>query len=57
MWLLVPIEGKIKDFFADFDQFPHQEGSTLNASNIGYGMLRQQAALQRLKELETLSPQ
>ncbi len=57
MWLLVPIQGKIKDFFADFDQFPHQEGSTLNASNIGYGMLRQQAALQRLKELETLSPQ
>jgi arylsulfatase len=57
MWLLVPIQGKIKDFFADFDQFPSQMGSTLNASNINYGTLRQQAALNRLKELETLAPQ
>ena len=57
MWLLVPIQGKLKEFFADFDQFPSQGGSTLNASNINYGMLRQQAALNRLKELETLAPQ
>ncbi len=57
MWLLVPIQGKIKEFFADFDQFPSQSGSTLNASNINYGTLRQQAALNRLKELETLAPQ
>lgn len=57
MWLLVPIQGKIKDFFADFDQFPYQEGSTLNASNINYGLLRQQAALKRLNELERLAPQ
>ncbi|MDM9646787.1 arylsulfatase [Rhizobium sp. S163] len=57
MWLLVPVQGKIKDFFADFDQFPYQEGSTLNASNINYGLLRQQAALKRLNELERLAPQ
>jgi arylsulfatase A-like enzyme len=56
MWLLVPIQGKIKEFFADFDQFPSQQGSSLNASNINYGMLRQEAALRRLKELETLKP-
>ena len=31
IWLLVPIQGKIKEFFADFDQFPYQEGSSLNA--------------------------
>ena len=54
-WLLVPIQGKIKEFFADYDQFPHQEGSSLNASGIGYGMLRQQDALKRLKEIETMS--
>ncbi len=57
MWLLVPVQGKIKDFFSDFDKFPYQEGSTLNASGINYGMLRQQAALKRLNELERLAPQ
>ncbi|MGO4815844.1 arylsulfatase, partial [Cupriavidus sp. 2MCAB6] len=24
MWLLVPIQGKIKEFFSDFDQYPYQ---------------------------------
>ena len=52
MWLLVPIQGKIKEFFADFDQFPYQTGSSLNASGINYGMLRQQDAMKRLKDLE-----
>jgi len=53
----VPIQAKIKEFFSDFNQFPFQEGSSLNASNINYGTLRQQSALQRLKELERLTPQ
>jgi len=57
MWLLVPVQGKIKDFFSDFDQFPYQTGSTLNASGINYGWLQQQAALKRLNELERLMPQ
>jgi hypothetical protein len=26
IWLLVPIRGKIKEFFSDFDQFPYQAG-------------------------------
>ena len=56
MWLLVPIQGKIKEFFSDFDQFPYQAGSSLNAGGINYGMLRQQAAMKRLKELERLKP-
>ncbi|MDE5460333.1 arylsulfatase [Bradyrhizobium sp. CSS354] len=56
MWLIVPVQGKIKEFFSDFDQFPYQEGSSLNAGSINYGMLRQQAALKRLNELETLKP-
>ena len=42
--------------FADFEQFPFQTGSTLNASGINYGLLQQQAALKRLKELESLAP-
>ncbi|QRM56874.1 arylsulfatase [Sinorhizobium sp. BG8] len=56
MWLLVPIQGKIKEFFADFNDFPFQTGSTLNASGINYGWLQQQAALKRLGELESLAP-
>ncbi|WP_276483840.1 arylsulfatase [Paraflavitalea pollutisoli] len=55
MWLLVPIQQKIKEFFSDFDQFPYQAGSTLNPSGIGYGLLRQQDALKRLKEVEGMS--
>ncbi|WP_027524899.1 arylsulfatase [Bradyrhizobium sp. Ec3.3] len=57
MWLIVPVQGKIKEFFSDFDQFPYQEGSSLNASGINYGLLRQQAALKRLNELERMKPQ
>jgi arylsulfatase len=56
MWLLVPIQGVIKDFFADFNDYPYQTGSTLNASNINYGLLRQQEALKRLDNLEALKP-
>ena len=56
MWLLVPIQGKIKEFFSDFTDFPYQEGSTLNAANINYGLLKQQAALKRLQDLERLAP-
>jgi arylsulfatase len=56
IWLLVPIQGKIKAFFSDFDQFPYQMGSSLNASGINYGLLRQQDALKRLKELERVKP-
>jgi len=56
MWLLVPIQGKVKEFFTDFDQYPFQTGSSLNASGIGYAMLQKEAALKRLKDLETLQP-
>ncbi|MFQ3458358.1 arylsulfatase [Bradyrhizobium sp. UFLA01-814] len=57
MWLIVPVQGKVKEFFADFDQFPYQEGSSLNAAGINYGLLRQQAALKRLSDIERLKPQ
>jgi len=56
MWLLIPIGAKIREFFADFDRFPYQAGSSLNAGNINYGMLRMQDALKRLKEVESLHP-
>ncbi len=56
MWLLVPIQQKVKDFFADFNRYPFQTGSSLNPGNINYGTLEKQDALKRLKDLETLSP-
>ncbi len=56
MWLLVPIQGQIKEFFSDFNDYPYQTGSSLNASGIGYGLLRQQDALKRLNEVEKLNP-
>jgi arylsulfatase len=56
MWLLVPIQQKIREFFADFEQFPYQTGGSLNASGINYSLLRQQEALKRLKDLEGMRP-
>jgi arylsulfatase len=56
IWLLVPVQAKVKEFFADFDQFPYQEGSTLNPGGINYGLLRQQDAMKRLKEVEQMAP-
>lgn len=55
MWLLVPIQQKIKEFFKDFDKYPYQTGSTLNPSGIGYGLLKQQDALKRIREVETMA--
>jgi arylsulfatase len=57
IWLLVPIQGKVKEFFSDFEQFPYQAGSSLNVGGINYGLLRQQDAMRRLKELERMTPQ
>lgn len=52
MWLLVPVQQHIKQFFSDFEDFPYQSGNSLNAANIGYGLLRQREALKRLKDVE-----
>jgi arylsulfatase A-like enzyme len=57
IWLLIPIQGKVKEFFSDFDQFPYQTGSSLNAGGINYAYLRQQDAMKRLNDLERLTPQ
>jgi arylsulfatase len=56
MWLIVPVQGKIKEFFSDFEQFPYQSGSSLNAGGINYGLLRQQEAMKRLEGLENIKP-
>jgi arylsulfatase len=55
IWLLVPIQGKIKEFFSDFSDFPYQTGSSLNAAGIGYKLLKETDAMKRLKEVENFA--
>jgi arylsulfatase len=55
MWLLVPIQAQIREFFKDFNNFNYQAGSSLNAGGINYTMLKQQEALKRLKEVESFA--
>lgn len=52
IWLLVPVQAQIKKFFSDFEAFPYQAGSSLNAGGINYGLLKQAEAMKRLKEVE-----
>ena len=56
MWLLVPIQARIKEFFSDFEEFPYQTGQRPQRRGINYGLLRQQEAMKRLKDLEGLRP-
>jgi len=54
MWLLVPIQQKLRQFFADFDDFPHQDGSSLNAAAINYRFLKEAKAMKTLTSLERM---
>jgi arylsulfatase len=56
IWLLVPIQAQVKAFFSDFEEYPYQTGSTLNPAGVSYGMLQKEAALDRLKKLESIQP-
>jgi len=56
LWLFVPIQQKIKGFFSDFDKYPYQAGSSLNAAGINYQTLKVMEALKRLQQLESLAP-
>jgi arylsulfatase len=57
LWTFVPAQEYIKKFLATISDYPFQEGSSLNAASLNYQTLKGAAALQRLKELETLSLQ
>jgi arylsulfatase A-like enzyme len=56
IWLFIPVQQKVRQFFADFAQYPNQPGTSLNAGNINYGTLRMQEALQRLQNMEEYQP-
>jgi arylsulfatase len=52
IWLFVPVQQKLSEFFATIPQFPFQEGGSLNAAGINYQTLKAAQALKRLQELE-----
>jgi arylsulfatase A-like enzyme len=54
MWLFVPVQQKLQEFFKGFMDYPYQLGSSLNAANISYQTLRLAEAQRRLGRLEEL---
>jgi arylsulfatase len=56
LWIFVPAQEKLKAFFADFNDYPNQPGSSLNAAGINYNSLRAADALKRLGQIESFMP-
>jgi arylsulfatase A-like enzyme len=52
IWLFVPVQQKLGGFLKTLPDFPLQQGSSLNASNIDYSSLKAMEAMKRLGELE-----
>jgi len=48
----VPVQQKLGTFLKTLPDFPFQQGSSLNASNINYSSLKAMEAMKRLGELE-----
>ena len=56
MWLFVPVQAKIKEFFSTIPNYPFQEGSSLSAGGINYNSLKAMKAAKLLEELEERFP-
>jgi len=54
IWLFVPVQQKLKAFFATIPEYPFQEGASLNAANINYMTLKAMMALKKLEALEAV---
>jgi arylsulfatase len=52
IWLFIPVQQKLTEFFMTIPQFPFQEGGILNAGDINYQTLKAAQALKRLQGLE-----
>ncbi|MCU0719493.1 MAG: arylsulfatase [Pirellula sp.] len=52
MWIFVPAQGVIQAFFADYDKYPNQSGSSLSAAGINYNSLK---AAELMKRLQTIT--
>lgn len=55
MWTFVPVQEKLKEFFATFEDYPYQMGSSLTAAGLGYNTLRSQELMKRLNDA-TIQP-
>jgi arylsulfatase len=56
MWLFVPVQAKLGEFFKTIPGYPFQEGSTLSAGGINYNSLKAMKAMKMLEELEQRMP-
>ena len=56
MWLFVPVQAKLKEFFMTIPDYPFQEGSSLSAGGINYNSLKAMKAMNMLKELDERFP-
>lgn len=50
MWLFVPVQDQIQNFFSTIGDYPFQEGQNLNAGGINYQSLKALQILQQLGE-------
>jgi arylsulfatase len=50
MWIFVPIQQVVTEFFADYRDYPYQDGTSLNAAGINYNTLK---AAELMKKLQT----
>ena len=57
MWLMVPAQGFVREFFGSITGYPFQAGGTLSASNMGYSTLEGQEAMSNIKKLLDISIQ
>ena len=56
MWLFVPVQAKLREFFETIPGYPFQEGSSLSAGGINYNSLKAMKAMKMLEELEERFP-
>jgi arylsulfatase len=56
MWLFVPVQDKLRQFFMTIPEFPFQEGGSLTAGNINYNTLKAMKAMNMLEELKERQP-
>jgi arylsulfatase len=50
MWLFVPVQDKLQEFFVTIKDYPFQEGANLNAGNINYNTLKAARILKEITE-------
>ncbi|HMP58441.1 MAG TPA: hypothetical protein PKD86_03715, partial [Gemmatales bacterium] len=53
LWLFVPAQEVIKDFFTDFDKFPYQAGSSMSPAGINYNTIKVQELLKKLQSVSS----